>query len=143
MVSLADVHKFELVNQDTEDDHTSFAHAFVIGVGPEGVIAWQGVGEEHRDQYDLTQWIRDGNGRVRDWQEAGRFVDLFEKFLARKVSRLCVVFTQTVECANADARGDGMLRGTGCIRGCSLLIFSGCVILRTLRNRSFLGCGLG
>ena len=86
MVSLADLYMFELVMQDRADDYTTFAHAFVLGVGPEGAIVWQGGGEEDGDPYGLSEWINDGNARVLDWQQAGRFVDNFEKLVAYKVS---------------------------------------------------------
>jgi hypothetical protein len=83
VVSLIDVEIFELARQGTSEGYTSFAHTFVLGIGPEGVIIWQGWGEHG---YGLDEWINDGNARVRTWQEAGDFVDVFEKFVAYKVS---------------------------------------------------------
>jgi hypothetical protein len=85
VVSLIDVHIFELVKQERSEDYTSFAHTFVLGIGPEGVIIWQGWGEHG---YGLDQWIKNGDARVRSWKEADDFVDVFEKFVSYKVSRL-------------------------------------------------------
>jgi hypothetical protein len=83
VVSLIDVHIFDLARQGRSEDYTSFAHTFVLGIGPEGVIIWQGWGEHG---YGVDQWIKNGDARVRTWQEAGDFVDVFEKFVAYKVS---------------------------------------------------------
>lgn len=44
-VSLTDVHIFELARQGRSKGYRSFAHTFVLGIGPEGVIIWQGWGE--------------------------------------------------------------------------------------------------
>jgi hypothetical protein len=85
VVSLIDVHIFELARQGRSQGYTSFAHTFVFGIGPEGVIVWQGWGEHG---YGLDKWINDGNARVRSWQEADDFVNIFEKFVAYKVSHL-------------------------------------------------------
>jgi hypothetical protein len=43
--SLIDVHIFELAKQGRSQPYTSFAHTFVVGVGPEGMIVWQGWGQ--------------------------------------------------------------------------------------------------
>lgn len=83
-VNLLDVHSIELLEQDQEKRYTDFSHAFVLGIGPEGFIIWQA----HEHGYGLDEWIRDGNARLRNWQEADEFVDEFEKFATFKVSRL-------------------------------------------------------
>jgi hypothetical protein len=83
VVSLTDVHIFELADQGRSEGYTSFAHSFVLGIGPEGVVVWQGWGEHG---YGLDQWINDGRARVQTWQEAGDLVGVFEKFTAYKVS---------------------------------------------------------
>jgi hypothetical protein len=83
VVSLTDVHIFELVEQGRSEGYTSFAHSFVLGIGPEGVVVWQSWGEHG---YGLDQWINNGRARVQTWQEAGDLVGVFEKFAAYKVS---------------------------------------------------------
>jgi hypothetical protein len=83
VVSLTDVHIFELAAKGRSEEFTSFAHSFVIGIGPEGVIVWQGWGEH---DYGLDQWIKDGRAQVQTWQEAGDLVGVFEKFAAYKAS---------------------------------------------------------
>lgn len=82
-VSLGDICDFELDEQKRSGEFASFAHAFVLGVGPEGVILWQSWGE---DGYPLDKWLNDNGARLRNWQEAGYFVDEFETFAAYKVS---------------------------------------------------------
>jgi hypothetical protein len=62
VVSLIDVHIFELAKQGRSQDHTSFAHTFVNGIGPEGVIVWQGWGEHG---YGLDHYINVGGSRIR------------------------------------------------------------------------------
>jgi hypothetical protein len=127
VVSLADVHSFELERQrkerekrerqkkkgrkkEKEKTYTSFAHTFVLGIGPEGVILWQAWGEHG---YGLDQWIKDGETRVRTWQEVGDLVSDFESFVAYEVSHpLCSRFTcratKTVEYGNGfDHRASG------------------------------------
>lgn len=83
VVSLLDVHIFELARKGMSEKFTSYAHTFVLGVGPEGVVIWQGWGEHG---YPLDRYIRDGGARVRSWQETGDFVDRFEIFAAFEVS---------------------------------------------------------
>lgn len=82
-VSLADVCYFRLAALKRPKDYTSFAHAFVLGIGPEGVVIWQSWGEHG---YHLDKWINDDGARVRTRQEAGDFVDVFETFATYKVS---------------------------------------------------------
>lgn len=66
-VSLIDVHIFELNVRDMAKPYSSFAHAFVVGVGPEGVVIWQSWGE-HR--YPLDEYLAGDGARVRSWDEA-------------------------------------------------------------------------
>ena len=82
MVSLVDVHSFELAKPNKPTGYTPFAHTFVLGIGPEGVIVWQGWGEHG---YGLDEWISKGDARVRTWQEAGDLVENVERFAAYKV----------------------------------------------------------
>lgn len=82
-VSLTDVHIFELTERGRSEGYTSFAHSFVLGIGPEGVVVWQSWGEHG---YGLDQWVNNGRARVQTWQEAGDLVGVFEKFAAYKVS---------------------------------------------------------
>ncbi|KAL1603973.1 hypothetical protein SLS60_005565 [Paraconiothyrium brasiliense] len=62
------------------EDHMSFSHLFLIGVGPEGVVmfqsykAWGPV---------LDEYIVGGGLRVRNWQESDDFISTFDSF-ARK-----------------------------------------------------------
>lgn len=88
VVDLLDVHMLELKKQDRDEKYMNFSHAFVLGIGPEGVIMWQGWGQSGYGPYGLADWIRNGNSRVRDWQEAGDFVNEFEKFVSVQVSCL-------------------------------------------------------
>jgi hypothetical protein len=83
MVMLLDVHKEEMIKQGKEHAYTSFMHSFAMGVGPEGVIVWQSWGA--KGGYGLGDWISKGGADIRTWNEAGEFVDSFEKFAAHKV----------------------------------------------------------
>ncbi|KAK5109590.1 hypothetical protein LTR85_002478 [Meristemomyces frigidus] len=80
-VSLIDVHIFELAKLGKSQGYTSFAHTFVVGIGPEGVVIWQGWGEHG---YGLDEYIQRDGARVRTWQEAGDFVDRFDKMTKHK-----------------------------------------------------------
>ncbi|KAF1954300.1 hypothetical protein CC80DRAFT_476030 [Byssothecium circinans] len=73
-VNLTDVHIFELAQQGRSEEYFSFAHVFVAAVGPEGVIIWQSWGKYG---YRLDEYLRRGDGRLRDWPEADQFVDDF------------------------------------------------------------------
>ncbi|KAK5706477.1 hypothetical protein LTR97_001466 [Elasticomyces elasticus] len=81
LVSLVDVHIFELAAKRKADNFTSFAHSFAIGIGPEGVIVWQAWGEHG---YSLDKFIENGGARLRDWQEAGSFIDWFDRLTQYK-----------------------------------------------------------
>lgn len=82
-VSLIDVHIFELAKLGRSEGYTSFAHTFVVGIGHEGVVIWQGWGEHG---YGLDEYIQRDGARARNWQEAGDFVDRFDKMTLHKVS---------------------------------------------------------
>jgi hypothetical protein len=144
VVSLIDVEIFELARRGTSRGFTSFAHTFVLGIGPEGVIIWQGWGEHG---YGLNQWIKNGDARVRTWQEAGDFVDVFEKFVAYKVSRLSKSPIRVKDSGdtNSDRRASGMRSGTSYTRSASTLTSSRSAEVRGHRGRLFrrhsLGCG--
>lgn len=135
VVSLIDVHIFELARQGKSQDYTSFAHTFVLGIGPEGVIIWQGWGEHG---YGLDEYINKGQARVRSWQEAGDFVDVFENFTAYKVSGLCISPDpeQWKFDANTSHRGSGMRSATSCTRNASTSTSSRSVEPRGRRGRS-------
>ncbi|KAK5682446.1 hypothetical protein LTS10_005574 [Elasticomyces elasticus] len=81
LVSLVDVHIFELAAKRKADSFTSFAHSFAIGIGPEGVIVWQAWGEHG---YSLDKFIENGGARLRNWQEAGSFIDWFDRLTQHK-----------------------------------------------------------
>lgn len=91
IVSRIDVHIFELAEQGKSGGYTSFAHTFVLGMGPEGVTVWQGWGEHG---YGLDQWISGDGARVRTWQEAGDLVSVFETFVAYKVRWVSTIFVR-------------------------------------------------
>lgn len=93
VVSLVDVHIFELARQGTSQGYTSFAHTFVLGIGPEGVVVWQSWGEHG---YGLDEYISRGDARIRSWQEAGDFVDVFGNFAAYEVSISASCFAKEV-----------------------------------------------
>lgn len=57
----------------------SFDHAFVLGVGPEGVImfqTWYPYGPK------LCDIVDSGALEVRSWEDGDQFVDNFDKFIA-------------------------------------------------------------
>lgn len=80
-VSLGDICHFTLGEQEKSRDFASFAHAFVLGIGPEGVVLWQSWGAHG---YPLDQWLGHDGAKLQDWEEAGDFVDDFETFAAYK-----------------------------------------------------------
>jgi len=142
MVSLVDVHMFELVKQGKHGTYSTFAHSFALGVGPQGAIVWQGWDSEE-DGYWLDKWIDNGKARVRDWQEAGEFVDTFEKFVAYKVSCFCKSFTWTDGCTNIRTREIGTPNATRYSSDASMSTSSRSVALRDVSNRWFLRYSLG
>lgn len=84
-VSLTDVHIFELNVQGMAEPYTSFAHSFVVGIGPEGVVIWQSWGEHG---YRLDEYLTRDGARLRNWDEAEEFVRNFTRLVVRKVSFL-------------------------------------------------------
>ena len=86
--SLVDVHIFELAQQGASEQYFSFAHVFIIGVGPEGIIVWQAWGKHG---YRLDEYLNDGHARVRDWREADQFVHDFGKLAAQKVKSSTII----------------------------------------------------
>lgn len=86
MVSLFDVHILELAAVGNSEGYTSFAHTFVVGVGPEGVVVWQGLGYDWGELgYGLDEYVARDGAKVRSWQEAGDFADRFDKLTQHKV----------------------------------------------------------
>lgn len=93
MVSLVDGHMLELKEQGRSGNYTSFKHNFVLGVAPQGVVVWQAWGDDDGFGYGMGDWDNTGGSRVRNWQEAGDFVDTFEKFAGYEVSDLLILLT--------------------------------------------------
>lgn len=81
----------ELKEQGRPRSYTSFKHTFVLGVAPEGVIVWQAWGDVDDCGYAIGHWVSSGGSRIRNWQEAGDFVDTFEKFASYEVSGLLIL----------------------------------------------------
>ncbi|KFZ11258.1 hypothetical protein V502_07649 [Pseudogymnoascus sp. VKM F-4520 (FW-2644)] len=80
-VSLTDVHIFELNVRGKAKPYTSFAHSFVVGIGPEGVVIWQSWGEYG---YRLDEYLNRDGARLRNWDEAEEFVRDFNRLVFRK-----------------------------------------------------------
>jgi len=80
-VNLTDVHIFELAEQGKAQLYFSFAHVFVLAVGPEGTVIWQSWG---KFGYRLDEYLNRGGGRLRNWQEADQFVNDFTKLVSGK-----------------------------------------------------------
>jgi len=85
MQEMIDTMEEKPVWESAKDDYTFFGHTFTVGVGPEGVIIWQSWGEHG---YTLPEYIARGGARVRNWQEAGDWVDRFDKLTQHKVCPL-------------------------------------------------------
>lgn len=78
-IVLADVHMMQLTSRGQSEGHISFAHKFVVAIGPEGFVVWQAWGVGTGYGYRFDEWTdRDGD-RVRTWDEAEQFVKDFEK----------------------------------------------------------------
>ena len=81
VVLLVDLYMLELEEMGLEDQCTGFGHNFVLGVGPEGVIVWQGTPSCAFDMY-----LAQAGASVRNWQQAEEFVKDFGKLTdGRKV----------------------------------------------------------
>lgn len=73
------------------EDYTSFAHDFVLGVGPEGVVIWQCAEDKGAG---LAEYVLERDEtRARSWTEAGEWVEGVGKLVARKVRSLKLHFT--------------------------------------------------
>lgn len=81
-VAMTDVHIFELAQRGTSEQVFSFAHSFVVAVGPEGFVVWQAWGEHG---YNLAEWLKRDGDRVRTWEEAEDFIKDFTKLTTGKV----------------------------------------------------------
>lgn len=66
-------------------NHMSFAHAFVLFVGPEGMRVLQAWGEHG---YSLAENLRSPASRLRNWAEADAFVDQYDRLVKMEVSRV-------------------------------------------------------
>jgi hypothetical protein len=64
-------------------NHMSFSHAFVAFVGPEGMRVLQAWGEHG---YSLAENVNSPASRLRDWSEAGAFVNEYDKLVHMGVS---------------------------------------------------------
>jgi hypothetical protein len=64
-------------------NYMSFAHAFVIFVGPEGARVLQAWGEHG---YSLGQNLESPASRLRDWSEAQVFVDQYDRLANMQAS---------------------------------------------------------
>ncbi|KAK4893854.1 hypothetical protein LTR27_007880 [Elasticomyces elasticus] len=81
-VSLIDIYSMELAARGEAEIYTSFGHSFVLGIGPEGVIIWQGWGRGGKE-FNIYIHVDDG-ARARTWEEAGNFVDWVDKLTQHK-----------------------------------------------------------
>jgi hypothetical protein len=134
VVSLVDVRIFEKAKKGESQGYTSFAHTFVLGIGPEGVIIWQAWGEHG---YRLDQWINNDGARLRSWREADAFVDDFEKFVSYEVSRLHKppIRAQANKTTNPIRRANRTQSGTNFTRSASTSTSSRSVEVRGHRDR--------
>lgn len=82
-VTLTDMHIFELAEQGKAQPYFSFAHVFVVAVGPEGIVIWQSWGQFG---YGLDEYLARGDGRLRTWKESDQFVSDFTKLVSDHVS---------------------------------------------------------
>jgi len=135
-VNLTDVHIFELVEQGKAESYFSFAHVFVIAVGPEGAVIWQSWG---KFGYRLDEYLNRGGGGLRNWQEADQFVNDFTKLVSGKVSENLVLPTFVLN----SYRVPGRPRGTNCTRDCFTSILTKFVGLRGQRNLWYPNSNLG
>lgn len=98
LTSLIDVAALELrrnsnKTKSKDGEYTSFAHDFVLGVGPEGVRIWQCA--EERGVGLMEYVCEKDETRVRSWEEAEEWVAAFEKMVARKVCALLDCLSRT------------------------------------------------
>ncbi|KAJ6003539.1 hypothetical protein N7522_006231 [Penicillium canescens] len=82
-VSLVDVEMIERGETGSSDmRYSSFAHSFVLAVGREGVRVFQAWGEHG---YRLDQYLMRGGSRLRNWQDAKKFLKTFSKLACSQV----------------------------------------------------------
>lgn len=126
-VNLTDVHIFELGEQGKDQLHFSFAHVFVIAVGPEGAVIWQSWG---KFGYRLDEYLNRGGGRLRDWQEADQFASDFTKLVSGKVSENPALPRPVLSLYRVPGRPSG----TNSTRNCFTSISTTFAGLRGLKN---------
>lgn len=81
VVSLVDVYMLEMQEMGLGGHCTSFGHDFVLGVGPEGVVLWQGS-----VSCSFHTYLAQGGASVKNWAQAEDFVKDFGKLTdGRKV----------------------------------------------------------
>lgn len=71
-------------------EYRGLSHFFVVGVGPEGMRMWQSwmyLGPRLEEHMAL------GGARVRGWDEADAFVDIFEDLVSRDVGKVSLSTT--------------------------------------------------
>ncbi|RDW67204.1 uncharacterized protein DSM5745_09070 [Aspergillus mulundensis] len=87
-VNIKDVHMTRWAHGKTGDGmhggelFSSFQHPFVIAVGREGWRLYQGYGGSENGM-SLDEWIMLGGTRVRGWDEAKKWLRLFERFVKK------------------------------------------------------------
>ncbi|KAJ6126130.1 hypothetical protein N7471_010623 [Penicillium samsonianum] len=82
-VSLVDVEMIERAERGSSDmRYSSFAHSFVLAIGREGFRVFQAWGEHG---YRLDQYLMGGGSRLRDWEDAKKFLKLFSKLTCPQV----------------------------------------------------------
>jgi len=135
-VNLTDVHIFELAEQGKAQLYFSFAHVFVLAVGPEGTVIWQSWG---KFGYRLDEYLNRGGGRLRNWQEADQFVNDFTKLVSGKVSENLVLPTFVLTLYRVPGRPSG----TNSTRDCFTSILTTFAGLRGLRNLWYPNSNLG
>jgi hypothetical protein len=135
-VNLTDMHIFELAEQGKAQLYFSFAHVFVLAVGPEGTVFWQSW---RKFGHRLDEYLNRGGGRLRDWQEADQFVDDFTKLVSGKVSEKLVLPTFVLTLYRAPGRPSG----TNSTRGCFTSIFTTFADPRRLKNLWYPSSHLG
>lgn len=85
-VSLVDIEMIERgENKSSDMVYSSFAHAFVLAIGREGLRVYQAWGEHG---YRLDQYLMGGGSRLRSWKDAKKFLKLFTKLASSKVCNL-------------------------------------------------------
>jgi len=86
VVSLVDVYMLEMMEMGLQDQCTGFGHDFVLGIGPDGVVLWQGS-----KSCSFNNYLAQGGASVKSWVQADDFVKDFGKLTdGRKV---CCAFS--------------------------------------------------